>query len=275
MEHDTFIYTFKTTGLERKRLAAVIAGALGVEVKYTGVPSFSYQVAGWIINREGLLTSPEISISNKENLWTVMNAIKATDASVEGNGIVTLSMKGHSGISLRNLVNLIGCKHNLIKKPLNRQQDIFPADFVLLVNSVPIETVDDFGKVINDAIDAGGLQEENDLDFDLVDKAIQFSFSNASLETDEVNAFITLCRKISEQAKQQKFTSTKQKATTNDCYAFRCFLLKLGFIGNTYKTDRKILLRKLNGNESYAAFKTPEAQLVAEEKRKARSSQAQ
>jgi hypothetical protein len=48
--------------------------------------------------------------------------------------------------------------------------------------------------------------------------------------------------------------------------------LKLGFIGDTYKTDRKILLKKLDGN---AAFKTPEAQLVAEEKRKARSSQAQ
>ena len=252
MEHNTFIYSLKVTGLERKRLAAVIAGALGVEVKYTGVPSFSYQVAGWTINREGLLTSPEIPIANKENLWTLMNVIKAADASVEGNGTVTLSMKGYSGISLRNLVNLIGCKHTLIKKSLNRQQDIFPADFVLLVNSVPIETVDDFGKVINNAIDAGGLQEESNLDFDLVDKAIKFSFFNASLETDEVNAFITLCRKISEQAKQQKFTSTKQKEITNDRYAFRCFLLKLGFIGDTYKTDRKILLRELFGNAAYA-----------------------
>ncbi len=33
-------------------------------------------------------------------------------------------------------------------------------------------------------------------------------------------------------------------------HAFRCFLLRLGFIGDEYKTTRKILLRNLTG--SYA-----------------------
>ena len=39
----------------------------------------------------------------------------------------------------------------------------------------------------------------------------------------------------------------------NEKYAFRCFLLRLGFIGDEFKADRKILLSKLDGS---AAFKS-------------------
>lgn len=46
------------------------------------------------------------------------------------------------------------------------------------------------------------------------------------------------------------------KPVENDKYAFRCFLLRLGFIGDEYKADRKLLLRNLSGS---AAFKTPKA----------------
>lgn len=38
-------------------------------------------------------------------------------------------------------------------------------------------------------------------------------------------------------------------------YAFRCFLLRLGFIGKEYKTARKILLRNLTGNSAFRSVK--------------------
>lgn len=38
-------------------------------------------------------------------------------------------------------------------------------------------------------------------------------------------------------------------------YAFRCFLLRLGFIGNAYKADRKILLRNLSGSSAFKSGK--------------------
>lgn len=37
----------------------------------------------------------------------------------------------------------------------------------------------------------------------------------------------------------------------NEKYTFRCFLLRLGFIGAEYKQDRKILLRNLEGNSAW------------------------
>jgi len=37
----------------------------------------------------------------------------------------------------------------------------------------------------------------------------------------------------------------------NEKYAFRCFLLRLGFIGAEYKIERKILLRNLTGSSAF------------------------
>ena len=52
-------------------------------------------------------------------------------------------------------------------------------------------------------------------------------------------------------SKSAKRVSSKEKATDNEKYAFRCFLLRLGYIGPEYKADRKILLRSLSGSSAF------------------------
>ena len=52
-------------------------------------------------------------------------------------------------------------------------------------------------------------------------------------------------------ARNQKRITAREKATDNDKYAFRCFLLRLGFIGAEFKDERKILLRDLSGNSAF------------------------
>lgn len=41
------------------------------------------------------------------------------------------------------------------------------------------------------------------------------------------------------------------KEVDNPKYAFRCFLLRLGFIGDQYKQTRKILLKRLSGSSAF------------------------
>lgn len=52
-------------------------------------------------------------------------------------------------------------------------------------------------------------------------------------------------------ALNQKRIIAKEKPVDNDKYAFRCFLLRLGFIGEDYKAERKILLRNLSGSSAF------------------------
>ena len=263
MRNHSFVYSFKASGIERKQIASVIAEALCEEVEYQGLPSFAYHTAGWTIDRNGLIASPEIE--DNKVFRTVLDALEAAGATADGNGTVTISLNDHDGNSLRNTVNLIWSKQKLIQKALDRQTAIVPEGLIDAINSVPIDTLEDFTKVVNNAIDIGKIQGECELEFDLVDETIGFSFSNASLNANEVFAFITLCQLINEQGKKQRFSSTKQREVGNDKYSFRCFLLKLGFIGQEYKVVRKILLSRLDGN---ASFRTSEAQQAAEAKRK-------
>lgn len=259
-------FSFKVTGLERKQITSVIADILGTSPKYAGAPTFQYLVAGWTIDRNGLVITPETAITAEYvTLRMVLDALTIAGAKAEGNLTVTLPMSGHSGKTLRNLVNLIWSKQTLIQKALARYEAILPASFVKTINSVPIDTLEDFVSVVNNAIEAGEIIGRSDLEIDLVDKSIAFSFFNASLDAQEIHAFGVLCWQLNEQAKKQKFTSVNQKETENDKYAFRCFLLKLGFIGKEYKIERNILLSKLEGN---TAFRTAEAQQAAEAKRK-------
>ena len=52
-------------------------------------------------------------------------------------------------------------------------------------------------------------------------------------------------------ARTQKRITAKEKEVDNEKYAFRCFLLRLGFIGAEYKAERKILLRNLSGSSAF------------------------
>ena len=63
-------------------------------------------------------------------------------------------------------------------------------------------------------------------------------------------------------ARNQKRINAKEKEVDNEKYAFRCFLLRLGFIGDEHKATRKILLRNLSGS---SAFKAGSAKEVAEQ----------
>ena len=52
-------------------------------------------------------------------------------------------------------------------------------------------------------------------------------------------------------ANKMKKVNAKEKDVDNEKYAFRCFLLRLGFIGDEFKTERKILLRNLEGSSAF------------------------
>jgi hypothetical protein len=49
-------------------------------------------------------------------------------------------------------------------------------------------------------------------------------------------------------SKEQKRVTAVERAVDNEKYAFRCFLLKLGFIGDEHKEARKVLLTRLAGD---------------------------
>ncbi|MBR3000016.1 MAG: amidoligase family protein, partial [Oscillospiraceae bacterium] len=71
------------------------------------------------------------------------------------------------------------------------------------------------------------------------------------LHAGELKAYIQLCLAMSELAKEISYASPKPQQTENEKYAFRCWMLRLGFIGDEFKTARQILLRNMDGNSAF------------------------
>ena len=62
---------------------------------------------------------------------------------------------------------------------------------------------------------------------------------------------IQLCMAMSQLAKQLRTASPKKQQTENEAYAFRCWMLRLGFIGDEFETAREILLKNMDGNAAW------------------------
>ena len=88
------------------------------------------------------------------------------------------------------------------------------------------------------------------LPVEVTESTVRFPwFSDCS--ADESKAYTHFVSALCDLAANAKRVTAKERETDNDKYAFRCFLLRLGFIGSEYKTERKILLRNLTGSSAF------------------------
>lgn len=110
--------------------------------------------------------------------------------------------------------------------------------------------VESKGSLIKKALGAETLELE------ITDEKVRFPWFEDGTDPGAVKAYTHFVAALCEMARAQKRVTAKEKDTDNDKYAFRCFLLRLGFIGSAYKEERKILLKNLSGS---SAFKDGEA----------------
>ena len=90
-----------------------------------------------------------------------------------------------------------------------------------------------------------------DLTITAEDDKISFPWFTGFPAPDEISAYAKFIGRLCVMAKTQKRVTANDRDVDNDKYAFRCFLLRLGFIGDEYKADRKILLSKLSGSSAF------------------------
>ena len=71
------------------------------------------------------------------------------------------------------------------------------------------------------------------------------------LHAGQLKAYIQLCLALSQLAKEVKFASAKPQQNENPKYAMRTWLLRMGFIGDEFKTAREVLTKRLSGNAAF------------------------
>lgn len=214
---------FNVKGESRKAMVKAIEEKLGVKARYLGVPSCAYEAGGYMVGKNG-----ELSFEDGES---PEESSKVIDACVMAAGTSPAEWE-----------------NNMQEKEIEPQ-----GENLELTVAVP-----------RDKVDLDKLEALLDAKGDLIQKALgikNLEYEEGAYEVrfpwfgevqpDEAMVYARFVSALCEMTVKQKRISAKQKKAENEKYTFRCFLLRLGFIGAEYKADRKILLKNLTGSSAF------------------------
>lgn len=215
---------FNVTGAARKELVAEIEQLTGERATYLGMPSAAYRIGEYVVAKDGTLSWPDLNDAD-------LKLLSQRELLLE-----RLSEAGFEAI-------IPGCEEEQENK----------TDGLSLTVTVPLENVnlenlecllEAKGELIKKA-----LQTE-DLKFITDANNISFPWFREATP-DELMTYTKFISAVCEMTMNQKRITAKPRTDENEKYAFRCFLLRLGFIGDEYKADRKILLQHLKGSSAF------------------------
>jgi len=206
---------FNVTGEARKALVKAAGEALGWEPVYKGAPSFAYVVSNVTISRDGTLSwderTDEAAMLHLLGRLREMGFVPAEEEIDTDTLTIEMPLVGFTDTALENLDRLIAGKAALIKKAIG-------------ADSLPVERTE---------------------------TTLKFPWFKFGIDSATVAAYSRFIGALCAAAKEQKRVNAKEKPVENEKYAFRVFLLRLGFVGDDYKDARKILLKNLSGNSAF------------------------
>ena len=220
---------FNVSGDAKKKLVKLISSHLGVESRYLGAPSFAYSIGHYTVNKDGSLSWDE----DDERTAGLLEAIKAEgfttteDEEVEEEEVLVEEEMEEEAEANRLCISFPKSLYD--ERTLENLKNL----------------VEGKGSLMKEAFRAESLEIVVD------DEKVSFPWFEL-IDSDHFNAYTQFITAITKMAREQKRILGKEREVENDKYAFRCFLLRLGFIGDEYKLTRKILLENLEGS---AAFK--------------------
>ena len=237
------------------------------------------------------LVTPILTYDDIEDLQEIVRRLRRAGAVSNprhGCGVhIHIGAKGHTPQTLRNLVNIMAAHEALLGRAIyldrGRQSSYCkPVDpsFLRAVNAKKPKTMAKLADVWYQSQGNDWNRDEhyNNSRYHMLNLHATFTkgtvefrlfqFDNphgqfkGGLHAGRLKAYIQLALAINQQAKTVRTASPKVLQTDNPKYAMRCWLLRLGFIGDEFATARDQLTKKLPGD---AAFRHGRPQATAAE----------
>ena len=221
-EVHSMVLHFNVKGESRKTMVTAIEKEIGGKARYLGVPSCAYEIGNYTVGRNG-----ELEFGDFDDIDEVAPIV---DACVMATGITPAEWEENKDAEEAETE---GAMELTVTIPFTK---VNVANLTSLLEAK--------GSLIKDAL---GI---TDLRFEMNEDSVSFPWFS-KVEPEEAMTYTKFITAICEMTMKQKRITAKPKENENEKYAFRCFLLRLGFIGDEYKADRKLLLSKLNGSSAF------------------------
>ena len=223
------------------------------------------------------MVTPILTYADMELLQGLVRILrKAGMKSDAGRGCgvhIHIGAKGHTPQTIRNLVNIMASHESQIAKAIKvdswrqrRYCRTVDPRFLEQINRKKPSTMSQLADVWYESqhCEYGRSHHYNDSRYHMLNlhatftkhtiefRLFQFDApangKQNGLHAGHLKAMIQLCLAMSQLAKQVRFASPKPQQTENEAYAFRCWMLRLGFIGEEFKTARDFFLANMDGN---------------------------
>lgn len=208
---------FDVKGDSRKDMVKVISDTLWIKAEYQYTPTYNYVIGDYTVTKDGTLIFPD-----EVNPDEVLKAL-AANAFYPVDEEKKTEQDESAGLTIE-----------------------IPADKVNTENLQKL--LDAKGWLFRKAL---GIES---LAFEVTGDKVSFPWFSHT-DTDLTTAYTQFISAICRMSVEQKRITSREKSVTNEKYAFRCFLLRLGFIGDEYKQSRKLLLANLDGSSAFKAVK--------------------
>ena len=231
-------------------------------------------------NEKCELVTPILTYADMETLQELIRQLRhkgaKSDAS-RGCGVhIHIGAKGHTPQTLRNLANIMASHESLIADALDLDRGrmsrycrtVAPRFLEKLNRRKPktMAALADIWYTSHNA-DYGRSQHYNDSRYHMLNLHATFTKGTVEfrlfqfdeptrerkggLHAGQLKSYIQLCLALSQMAKEVRTASPRPQQNENPKYAMRTWLLRLGFIGDEFKTARDILTRRLAGDASF------------------------
>lgn len=284
MKTQRFGIEIEMTGLSRQRAAQVLSEYFGTRLSHDGGAYDTYSVLDsqnrrWKIMSDASisaeckrgsadstyrveLVSPICKYEDIETIQEIVRKLRAAGAIANAScGIhVHVDASPHNANTLRNITNIMASKEDLIYKALQvnvaRERSYckkVEQSFLEELNCKKPKTLEDVSRIWYNGNDGRHQHYHNsryhclNLHSVFQKGTIEFRLFNGTTHAGKIKAYIQLCLAISHQALTQRCASRAKTQSTNEKYTFRTWLLRLGLIGDEFKTARLHLLEHLEG----------------------------
>ena len=220
----------------RKEMVKAISTFTGVKAKYLGVPSYAYQIGKIKVLKDGTLEFAD-GLTYAEAL-AITNDLKVRGFALNYQEMIQ-ELKQQETVEETEEQEAPQQIALTIKLP----KATFTPEAIENLNNILMAK----GALIQKALGLESLPE-------VEDEGDNISFPWFKVEpngVDMVEAYGKLVCALCDMARNQKRVTAKEQHPTNEKYAFRCFLLRLGFIGPECKKTRKALLENLSGSSAW------------------------
>ena len=226
------------------------------------------------------LVTPILTYADMETLQELIRQLRHAGAKSDagrGCGVhIHIGAKGHTPQSLRNLANIMAGHEGLIAEALDldrgrmsRYCRTVDPRFLEQLNKKKPQTMAQLADIWYASHGAGYNRSAhyNDSRYHMLNYHATFTKATVEfrlfqfdapadgkrngLHAGQLKGYIQFCLLLSQMAKEVKSASPKPQQHENPKYAMRTWLLRLGFIGDEFKTAREVLTRRLSGDASF------------------------